>query len=106
MNQCCKEIYKGSRGFRGVYERCSRKASVERDGKPYCRQHDPVAIAERQKATSKRLDAQTKEHIARVRLEGAAPDMLAALEAVVSVADRNTAEFSLARAAIAKAKGE
>lgn len=36
----------------------------------------------------------------------AANDMLIALEAVVSVADRATVEFDLARAAIAKARGQ
>lgn len=34
-----------------------------------------------------------------------APDLLEALEAVVRVADRDTVEFNMARAAIAKAKG-
>lgn len=36
----------------------------------------------------------------------AAPDLLAALKAVVSVADRKTVEFDAARAAIAKAEGK
>lgn len=36
----------------------------------------------------------------------AAPELLEALEAVVRVADRATVEFDMARAAIAKAKGE
>lgn len=40
------------------------------------------------------------------RLIAAAPELLAALEAVVRVADRATDEFEMARAAIAKAKGE
>lgn len=40
------------------------------------------------------------------RLIAAAPDLLEALRAVVRVADRKTAEFDLARAAIAKALGE
>lgn len=40
------------------------------------------------------------------RLIAAAPDLLAALEAVVKVADRETNEFDMARTAIAKAKGE
>ena len=35
----------------------------------------------------------------------AAKDMMLALEAVVSVADRATVEFDMARAAIAKARG-
>lgn len=40
------------------------------------------------------------------RLIAAAPDLLAALEDVVRVADRDTVIFDVARAAIAKAKGE
>ena len=40
------------------------------------------------------------------RLIAAAPDLLEALEAVLSVADRATDEFDMARAAIARAKGE
>jgi hypothetical protein len=42
---------------------------------------------------------------ARRAVERAAPDLLEALKAVVSVADRKTDEFDLARAAIAKATG-
>ena len=38
-------------------------------------------------------------------IKDAAPDMLAALRAVVSVADRKTVEFDMARNAIAKAEG-
>lgn len=38
-------------------------------------------------------------------LIAAAPDMLAALKAVVAIADRRTDEFDAARAAIAKAEG-
>ncbi|WP_143281616.1 hypothetical protein [Caballeronia cordobensis] len=41
-----------------------------------------------------------------MRLMAAAPDLLEALKAVVSVADRATVEFDMARAAIAKATGE
>lgn len=39
-------------------------------------------------------------------LIAAAPELLAALEAVVRIADRKTVEFDAARAAISKAKGE
>jgi hypothetical protein len=38
-------------------------------------------------------------------LRAASPDLLVALKAVISVADRKTAEFDLARAAITKATG-
>lgn len=41
-----------------------------------------------------------------VKLMQAAPDLLQALKAVVSVADRATVEFDMARAAISKATGE
>lgn len=40
------------------------------------------------------------------RLIAAAPDLLAALEEVVSLSDRDHAAWDRARAAIAKAKGE
>jgi len=40
------------------------------------------------------------------RLIAAAPELLEALVAVLSVADRATSEFDIARAAIAKAQGE
>lgn len=57
--------------------------------------------------------AEGKEHAecvhvyseANAHLIAAAPELLTALKAVVSVADRNTVEFDLARAAIAKAEG-
>jgi hypothetical protein len=47
-----------------------------------------------------------RECLANARLIAAAPDLLAALEGVLRVADRATDEFDAARAAIAKAKGE
>lgn len=41
-----------------------------------------------------------------VRKMAAAPDMFDALEAVLRVADRSTVEFDMARAALAKARGD
>lgn len=43
---------------------------------------------------------------ANARLIAAAPELLEALKAVISVADRATVEFDMARAAIAKATGQ
>lgn len=43
--------------------------------------------------------------VANRNLMAAAPDLLEALEAVISVADRKTVEFDKAHAALAKAKG-
>jgi hypothetical protein len=48
----------------------------------------------------------TEETKANGRLAMAAPDLLEALQAVVRVADRQTDEFDMARAAISKALGE
>ena len=48
------------------------------------------------------FEAETKANLA---LLGAAPALLKALKAVVSVADRKTDEFDLAHAAIAQAEG-
>lgn len=46
------------------------------------------------------------EQFANAYLIAAAPDLLEALQAVVRVADRQTDEFDMARAAISKALGE
>lgn len=48
----------------------------------------------------------TEEDYANANLIAAAPDLLEALQAVVRVADRQTDEFDMARAAISKALGE
>ena len=50
--------------------------------------------------------ASEEEAAANATLMIAAPDLLEALEAVLSVADRATHEFDKARAAIAKSRGQ
>ncbi len=52
------------------------------------------------------LSVDADEIAANARLIAAAPELLAALKAVVSVADRATVQFDQARAAIAKAEGK
>lgn len=51
-------------------------------------------------------EAGPEQQEANARLIAAAPDLLAALQGVLRVADRATDEFDAARAAIAKATGE
>lgn len=63
----------------------------------------PGEIAAVQFPTDTSRDA---EYDANAHLIAAAPELLAALKAVVAVADRRTDEFDAARAAIAKATGE
>jgi hypothetical protein len=43
--QCVERVYRPHQFMSG---QCAHKAVVERDGKPYCRQHDPVAKQERE----------------------------------------------------------
>lgn len=102
---CCASVRAGTDGWRTRYKPCSRKASVEREGKWYCGQHDPQAVADRKKTNESQWETEYQERQARYRLEGAAPDLLAALKDVLRVADRKTVEFDAARAAIAKAEG-
>lgn len=52
LNGCSKHISRG--WFRSMP--CSRKAKVQRDGKGYCTQHDPVAIAQRRKERDERFN--------------------------------------------------
>jgi hypothetical protein len=42
--RCMETIYRGPWDHSS---RCSRKGKVERDGKRYCGQHDPVAVKEK-----------------------------------------------------------
>lgn len=38
--------------------RCQRKATIEREGKNYCGQHDPVAVAKKRKEREAAWDAE------------------------------------------------
>lgn len=42
----------GSRGFH--FHRCRKRGVVERDGKLYCKVHDPVAVAEKHAAEARK----------------------------------------------------
>jgi hypothetical protein len=64
--QCCQKI-RGD-GW-GVKPQCSRAAVIERDGRHYCKQHDPLAVAVREaKGRAKwnaDMDRWTRERLAR-----------------------------------------
>lgn len=62
-------------------------------------------LAGRERAVIHCPDAPMVVNEADQALIAAAPDLLAALEGVVRVADRKTVEFDAARAAIRKARG-
>ena len=100
--KCCHRIFRGSFTFRG--KACSRFATVERNGRHYCTQHDPVAQKQaqekRHETYKERWDAESKVR----RLQTYAPDLLAALELFIEPGDSE--KLRIARAAIARAKGE
>ena len=56
MKDQCGEIIRYSIGGNPVS--CSRRAKVERGGKSYCRQHDPVAVKSREDASSAKWEAE------------------------------------------------
>jgi hypothetical protein len=78
-----------------VFGKCKRRILTEK-GSVLADIHNRREFQERGGAEMK----------ANAALIAAAPDLLAALIKVVSVADRQTVEFDAARAAIAKARGQ
>lgn len=76
---CCGQVALPGDKWRGRYKPCTHKAKVERDGKWYCGQHDPVAKKEKRDAQLAKWRAENVIMDARLRLERAAPEMLALL---------------------------
>lgn len=61
MNESCSErVYEG----RGGSHMCMRKGVVDREGKLWCKQHDPVVVKERRDASyaayTKRMNAEMR----------------------------------------------
>ncbi len=112
------------------YDTCSRKATVEREGKGYCKQHDPVRRKELQDENDKKrraeMDADDKKRERRdARIEAmegwadpsAAGELLDEITKIMPLLDAiqedhvalmpsGVATFNKLRAAIAKAKGK
>ena len=65
--RCCQTIF----GERVQSWQCTRAGKVGRDGKWYCKQHDPVAVKAKQEAWQAKWDAERKAQNAIWR-EGAA----------------------------------
>jgi len=42
------------------YNQCSRKGVIEREGRWYCKQHDPVAVEKRREKEQDKFDAKMK----------------------------------------------
>ena len=61
--QCSKVVYNNT-SFRG--KPCKRIGKVERDGKWYCVQHDPVSVKEKQDAKNKQWQVEWEERQVRL----------------------------------------
>jgi hypothetical protein len=60
---------------------CSRKAAVERDGKGYCRQHDPEAVKAREAERNEEWAKRNRVSTAKWALDSARDDLLATVRA-------------------------
>ena len=109
---CEASLLGGSVWSRHTYA-CGKTAKVERDGKWYCGIHDPVRVAAKRAERDAEYARKCTERSAKWSMERAAPDLLAALKAVVHRTELGTALFhklteenaEQALAAIAKAEG-
>ena len=102
--RCCKKVFDGSFSVRG--SQCSRNGVVERDGKHYCRQHDPVAKEEARIKKHAEYRQRGEELMKVHRLHSAAPDLRDIVEAWLPGAEAMGWDTEKARAVLAKAKGE
>lgn len=75
---CCESTRIPGRWPR--YKDCGRPAKVTVNGKGYCGIHDPVKATQKADAKRAEWNAQWERDRKRIRLEGAAPDLLAALQ--------------------------
>lgn len=73
---CCAKVPRDG-GWRTLYSACKRRATVERDGKWYCRQHDPQAKEARREATRARWDAEARERDRGYRRDAAGREIVA-----------------------------
>jgi hypothetical protein len=108
---CCEQIRDRTTRWPRYY-RCARRSVVERDGKPYCRQHDPIECKKRRDASMDKFQAKLDEEARVRRLELSAPSLLAAAQQVLFVLDNDFGpakvdeNFPLLRPAIGDATKE
>lgn len=72
--RCHGSVYRPNMPIGRSWGRCSRNGVIERDGKHYCRQHDPEVAAERDRQATERY----KKQMAARRIELAGRQLLAA----------------------------
>jgi hypothetical protein len=59
--RCCASVWKkGHNSWTGRHVQCTRPGTVARDGKLYCKQHDPEAVKERSAKWDAKYEAERK----------------------------------------------
>ena len=70
MTDGCAKLIHNKYSFNGL--KCSKPPVVERDGKMYCKMHDPVAAKARRDASYAKWQAEFVRHSATIKFERAA----------------------------------
>lgn len=88
---CSEKVHHrtGSFGFGRMYP-CKRKATVERDGQPYCTQHDPERVAREREAQMARWEREREDD--RKKREREAKQAAFLREAMQEIANHNKHE--------------
>lgn len=93
--RCSAQVHNG--GLRVTFHRCTRKATVMKEGVCYCKQHDPDAVAKRRATSEENWKKWHKEEMKKVL----GPAFLETLRKVC-LADSLEEARSIASAMIAK----
>src|SRR5688572_30840404 len=83
MSQCSARVFPKHGPFRG--KPCSKPVAVERDGKPYCKVHDPEAVKAKNDKRYAAYQAEAAERTKVHQLNAAAPYLLEACKASLPV---------------------
>lgn len=76
--QCCEQVPWGMM----QYSQCSRRAVVERDGKKYCRQHDPEEKKKRRAASNAKWQKKNAKRFREIFASASEPLLAEALEKI------------------------
>ena len=87
------------------YRDCSCSASVVRDGKSYCKRHDPLAVEEKRKKLDEEWKNKWKQQRQTFALNSAAPDLLEIVESWLPAAEAMGWGTEKAKSVIARVKG-
>lgn len=74
MNQCSVRVYPKGYSIRG--RQCSKTVTIVRDGKPYCKVHDPEAVRVRNDQANAKFKAEMELRTHELRIQSSARQLL------------------------------